>query len=89
MSAPDRVSERLVRHAIRLQSNAGRAVSATSTIRGDLGLDSMRVISLLFMIEQDFAIDLSRFTDRIVGATTLADVAVVVRDAIVERDQSA
>ena len=83
----DDVVSRLVRHVGRLLPvDLKCAPSVDSFIREELGLDSMRLISLMFTIEQDFGVDFYRYADRMVEGTTIADVACMIREAISERD---
>ena len=80
MSAPIEVTlEKLVREVIPRRLHKVQLAESMS-LQGELGIDSIGLISLAFRIEEEFQIDLMQDPDRVANVRTMGDVLGLIRD---------
>jgi acyl carrier protein len=56
------------------------ALDDALALQGELGIDSIGLMSLAFRIEEEFQIDLMQHTDRVAAVRTIGDVRGLVHD---------
>lgn len=59
-------------------ASAKGGVTPSMSLRGDLGIDSLGLMSLVFVLEEQTGIDAMSCLDRFIAAESVADVVTVV-----------
>jgi acyl carrier protein len=59
-------------------ATAKGGVTPSMSLRGDLGIDSMGLMSLVFVLEEQTGIDAMSCLDRFIAAESVADIVAVV-----------
>lgn len=77
------ITGRVMQLTARLLSVDGQSrLTRDATLREAVGLDSMGLISLMFLIEQEFAVDLTSHANSLNDGVTIADVAAMISEAM-------